>query len=73
MNICSSFLWLFQKVLAKHGASRISAYVTHGIFPNRSWERFERDNGGTYILYVTFHKLFAMLLFLIVFILCATT
>ncbi|KDP26645.1 hypothetical protein JCGZ_17803 [Jatropha curcas] len=35
-----------QKVLANHGASRISAYVTHGIFPNRSWERFEFDNGG---------------------------
>lgn len=35
-----------QKVLAKHGATKISAYVTHGIFPNRSWERFEHDNGG---------------------------
>ncbi|EEF34473.1 ribose-phosphate pyrophosphokinase 4 [Ricinus communis] len=35
-----------QKVLADHGAARISAYVTHGIFPNRSWERFEFDNGG---------------------------
>lgn len=37
----------FQKVLAAHGATKISAYVTHGIFPNRSWERFEHDNGGT--------------------------
>lgn len=35
-----------QKVLAKHGATKISAYVTHGIFPNKSWERFEHDNGG---------------------------
>ncbi|KAJ4843792.1 ribose phosphate diphosphokinase subunit prs3 [Turnera subulata] len=35
-----------QKVLAKHGAAKISAYVTHGIFPNRSWERFQFDNGG---------------------------
>ncbi|OAY34488.1 ribose-phosphate pyrophosphokinase 4 isoform X1 [Manihot esculenta] len=35
-----------QKVLAKHGAAKISAYVTHGIFPNKSWERFEYDNGG---------------------------
>ncbi|XP_071928777.1 ribose-phosphate pyrophosphokinase 4-like isoform X2 [Coffea arabica] len=35
-----------QKVLAKHGASKISAYVTHGIFPNRSWERFDHDKGG---------------------------
>ncbi|XP_047318812.1 ribose-phosphate pyrophosphokinase 4 [Impatiens glandulifera] len=36
-----------QKVLAKHGAAKVSAYVTHGIFPNRSFERFEPDNGGS--------------------------
>ncbi|XVF02522.1 hypothetical protein REPUB_Repub04eG0182600 [Reevesia pubescens] len=35
-----------QKVLAANGAAKISAYVTHGIFPNRSWQRFEHDNGG---------------------------
>lgn len=35
-----------QKVLAASGAAKISAYVTHGIFPNKSWQRFERDNGG---------------------------
>ncbi|GER56019.1 ribose-phosphate pyrophosphokinase [Striga asiatica] len=35
-----------QKVLAKHGAAKISAYVTHGIFPNKSWERFKHDEGG---------------------------
>lgn len=35
-----------QKVLAAHGAAKISAYVTHGIFPNRSWERFKHDNEG---------------------------
>lgn len=40
-----------QKVLAKHGATKISAYVTHGIFPNRSWERFQHDNGGMNILF----------------------
>ncbi|XP_072977517.1 ribose-phosphate pyrophosphokinase 4-like [Typha angustifolia] len=34
-----------QKVLAAHGAAKISAYVTHGIFPNQSWERFQYDNG----------------------------
>ncbi|XP_019052536.1 PREDICTED: ribose-phosphate pyrophosphokinase 3, mitochondrial isoform X2 [Nelumbo nucifera] len=36
-----------QKMLAAHGASKISAYVTHGIFPNRSWERFQHDSGGS--------------------------
>ncbi|KAK8643495.1 hypothetical protein V6N13_012790 [Hibiscus sabdariffa] len=35
-----------QKALAANGATKISAYVTHGIFPNRSWQRFEHDNGG---------------------------
>ncbi|GKV22964.1 hypothetical protein SLEP1_g32764 [Rubroshorea leprosula] len=35
-----------QKVLAANGAAKVSAYVTHGIFPNRSWQRFEHDNGG---------------------------
>ncbi|KAG8055597.1 hypothetical protein GUJ93_ZPchr0001g32594 [Zizania palustris] len=34
-----------QKVLAVHGAAKVSAYVTHGIFPNKSWEKFQPDNG----------------------------
>lgn len=34
-----------QKALAAHGAARISAYVTHGVFPKSSWERFQHDNG----------------------------
>ncbi|XP_031501417.1 ribose-phosphate pyrophosphokinase 4-like [Nymphaea colorata] len=34
-----------QKMLAAHGAGKISAYVTHGVFPNRSWERFQHDSG----------------------------
>ncbi|KAK4787152.1 hypothetical protein SAY86_010985 [Trapa natans] len=29
-----------QKVLAAHGAAKVSAYVTHGVFPKRSWEKF---------------------------------
>ncbi|KAG5579103.1 hypothetical protein H5410_049730 [Solanum commersonii] len=36
-----------QKVLAAHGASKVSAYVTHGIFPNRSWERFLHKTDGS--------------------------
>nr|XP_043626386.1 ribose-phosphate pyrophosphokinase 4-like [Erigeron canadensis] len=35
-----------QKMLAKHGAKKVSAYVTHGVFPKRSWERFAHDIGG---------------------------
>ncbi|EPS66135.1 hypothetical protein M569_08642, partial [Genlisea aurea] len=35
-----------QKVLAKQGAAKVSAYVTHGVFPKRSWERFV--HGGTF-------------------------
>lgn len=34
-----------QKVLAAHGAAKVSAYVTHGVFPKRSWERFLHENG----------------------------
>eukprot|EP00250_Pteridium_aquilinum_P033910 c6627_g1_i2 orf=65-1345(+) len=29
-----------QKVLLAHGAAKVSAYATHGVFPNRSWEKF---------------------------------
>ncbi|KAL2319098.1 hypothetical protein Fmac_032974 [Flemingia macrophylla] len=29
-----------QKVLAANGAAKVSAYVTHGVFPNQSWMRF---------------------------------
>nr|GEU40408.1 ribose-phosphate pyrophosphokinase 4 [Tanacetum cinerariifolium] len=36
-----------QKVLAEHGATKVSAYVTHGVFPKRSWERFAHDKGGS--------------------------
>ncbi|KAJ6805774.1 ribose-phosphate pyrophosphokinase 4 [Iris pallida] len=36
-----------QKVLAAHGASKVSAYVTHGVFPNSSYERFTNTNDGS--------------------------
>ncbi|GMI67754.1 phosphoribosyl diphosphate synthase 4 [Hibiscus trionum] len=36
-----------QKVLLAHGAAKVSAYVTHGVFPKRSWERFTRKNDGS--------------------------
>ncbi|OAE26193.1 hypothetical protein AXG93_3457s1190 [Marchantia polymorpha subsp. ruderalis] len=29
-----------QKLLESLGASKVSAYATHGVFPKRSWERF---------------------------------
>ncbi|XP_024990804.1 ribose-phosphate pyrophosphokinase 4 [Cynara cardunculus var. scolymus] len=34
-----------QKVLAAHGATKVSAYVTHAVFPKNSWERFVHKNG----------------------------
>lgn len=34
-----------QKLLARHGAAKVSAYATHGVFPQRSFERFQHDNG----------------------------
>ncbi|KAK4364024.1 hypothetical protein RND71_015382 [Anisodus tanguticus] len=36
-----------QKVLAAHGASKVGAYVTHGIFPKCSWEHFLHKNDGS--------------------------
>ncbi|MBA0781274.1 hypothetical protein Gotri_002213 [Gossypium trilobum] len=33
-----------QKVLFAHDAAKVSAYVTHGVFPKRSWERFTQKN-----------------------------
>ncbi|XP_021811700.1 ribose-phosphate pyrophosphokinase 4 isoform X2 [Prunus avium] len=35
-----------QKVLAAHGAAKVSAYVTHGVFPKHSWERFTHKDGS---------------------------
>lgn len=32
-------------MLAAHGAAKVSAYVTHGVFPKRSWERFTHKDG----------------------------
>ncbi|KAJ6852603.1 ribose-phosphate pyrophosphokinase 4 [Iris pallida] len=40
-----------QKVLAAHGASKVSAYVTHGVFPNSSWERFTNTSDGSPFAY----------------------
>ncbi|KAK4266180.1 hypothetical protein QN277_027140 [Acacia crassicarpa] len=36
-----------QKVLAANGAAKVSAYVTHGVFPKQSYERFTHKDEGT--------------------------
>lgn len=35
-----------QRLLATQGAAHVSAYVTHGVFPNESWRRFEGEKGN---------------------------
>eukprot|EP00475_Leptophrys_vorax_P041130 TRINITY_DN7744_c1_g1_i1.p2 TRINITY_DN7744_c1_g1~~TRINITY_DN7744_c1_g1_i1.p2 ORF type:complete len:368 (-),score=1.30 TRINITY_DN7744_c1_g1_i1:293-1264(-) len=35
-----------QRLLARHGAAKVSAYVTHGVFPNQTWKRFNHDANG---------------------------
>lgn len=35
-----------QKMLASLGAAKVSAYVTHGVFPEDSWKRFVPETGG---------------------------
>jgi len=29
------------------GAAHVSAYVTHGVFPNQTWKRFTASSNGT--------------------------
>lgn len=36
-----------QKVLTAHGAAKVSAYVTHAVFPKRSFERFTHKDDGS--------------------------
>ena len=33
-----------SRALKERGASRVSAYVTHGVFPGQSWKRFTRHD-----------------------------
>ncbi|KAH7289422.1 hypothetical protein KP509_30G001000 [Ceratopteris richardii] len=35
-----------QKVLQAHGAAKVSAYATHGVFPKKSWEKFLHEDTG---------------------------
>ena len=35
-----------QKVLLDHGARKVSAYTTHGVFPNKSWGKFLHKGGS---------------------------
>ena len=35
-----------QTLLLKLGATKVSAYVTHGVFPNKSWKRFTSEGAG---------------------------
>jgi len=40
-----------QKLLATLGASHVSAYATHGVFPNKSYEKFvgEKEGGFKFV------------------------
>ncbi|NNG00693.1 MAG: ribose-phosphate diphosphokinase [Desulfobacteraceae bacterium] len=40
-----------KKALSDHGARRVSAYATHGVFPGDSWNRF--INAGFHKLWIT--------------------
>jgi phosphoribosylpyrophosphate synthetase len=33
-------------VCLRQGAKHVSAYVTHGVFPNESWRRFQKEGGN---------------------------
>ena len=34
------------EVLLREGASKVSAYVTHAVFPNKAWKRFSNKHAG---------------------------
>lgn len=34
------------QLLAERGAAKVSAYATHGVFPEESWRRFKPESGG---------------------------
>ncbi|KAJ0605097.1 putative ribose-phosphate diphosphokinase [Helianthus annuus] len=56
--IITILMLLLQKVLATHGATKVSAYVTHVVFPKNSWKKFVRKNGGkplSLTLFVSFY------------------
>lgn len=48
--------------LIKHGAKAVSAYVTHAVFPKRSWTKFlpqqQQSNGPTTNTSVSFQHFF---------------
>jgi hypothetical protein len=41
---CWSWMDFSEAFGSKNGASKVSAYVTQGVFPKRSWECFGHDN-----------------------------
>jgi hypothetical protein len=66
IRFCFPMLFLvLQKVLATHGAAKVSAYVTHGVFPKRSWERFTHKDGKHLNLFLSLTFSFEPVPFLI--------
>ena len=47
----NEFIGFAEKMLSEHGASAVSAYVTHPVFPKESWRRF--TGGGFAHFWVT--------------------
>jgi phosphoribosylpyrophosphate synthetase len=39
--------------LYQAGADKVSAFVTHAVFPQESWKRFTTEENGFNIFYVT--------------------
>ena len=42
------------QALLKQGAVSVSAYATHGVFPNRAWEQFSKKMNGTRAIFNKF-------------------
>lgn len=46
MRTCNSIQSMLRLRLSAQGAASVSAYVTHGVFPNATYERFSPQGNG---------------------------
>ena len=46
-HLCHAEQVLTSLPLSLQGAAHVSAYVTHGVFPNQTWKRFTAPSNGT--------------------------
>ena len=51
--VAAGTLYECGRTLLQDGASSVSAFCTHGVFPNDSWKRFSKIEGGDRAIFDT--------------------